>query len=79
MFPSKSTAEKGERERLESGGEGEGEKGRMEKLQQALSSLQTTTERREEMEKQLRQKLERELESYKTEQRVRQTFVFFYL
>lgn len=43
--------------------------GRMEKLQQAFSTLQTTTERREEMEKQLRSRLERELETYKAEEK----------
>ena len=45
--------------------------GRMEKLQKAFTSLQTTSERREEMEKQLRTCLERELETYKSEERVR--------
>ena len=44
--------------------------GRMEKLQKAFTSLQTTSERREEMEKQLRTCLERELETYKSEERV---------
>lgn len=45
------------------------EMGRMEKLQKAFSSLQVTSERREEMEKQLRARLERELEGYRSERR----------
>ncbi|XP_076453945.1 uncharacterized protein LOC143289041 isoform X2 [Babylonia areolata] len=45
------------------------EMGRMEKLQKAFSSLQVSSERREEMEKQLRTRLERELESYRSEGR----------
>ena len=44
--------------------------GRMEKLQKAFSSLQATSERREEMDKQLRMRLEQELEAYKAEERV---------
>lgn len=40
--------------------------GRVEQLQKAFTSLQTTSQRREEKEKQLRSRLERELEAYKS-------------
>lgn len=43
--------------------------GRVEQLQKAFTSLQTTSERREEKEKQLRSRLERELETYKSQEK----------
>ena len=45
----------------------------MEELQKAFNTLQTTSQRREEKEKQLRTTLEKELESYKSSEGVRQT------
>lgn len=45
--------------------------GRVEQLQKAFTSLQTSSDRREEIEKQLRLHLERELDMYKSQEKVR--------
>jgi len=43
---------------------------RLDQLQKAFSSLQATYEKREQMEKQLRTKLEKELDTLKAQQKV---------